>query len=258
MTGLPSTSTSCRRYARRGLEPTITDTITANLDDPSTARSQANSAVTRLKSEGIDTVIPLLPINSFQAYLAAAKAQDYTPRLMLSDYESTVQNALGLAEFQYPDQLSGQIGPTVYTLGSEDDDRPNGLSGEGYTSTAKSCWESWRKVHKTPKYIEAQGPTMRWCEGIRLLARALDLAGPTLNRRTFIEALGRIKNFDGELTPVLTFGPDKHAGPTEYRTVQPIKNGDTEATNRCPPRREGGFHGSCWLIVEDFRPLQTG
>ena len=242
----------------KGLTPAVVDTITANIDDPSTARSQANSTVTKLKSEGVETVIPLLPINSFQAYLASAESQKYAPRLMLSDYELSVQNALGLAEFQYPDLLSGQIGPTVYTLGSEDDDRPNGLAGDGYIPTAKACWVTWHKDHKKPPYIEAQGPTMRWCESIHLLARALDLAGRNLNRRTFIDALGKIQNFDAPLTPVLSFSPDKHAGPVEYRTLRPVKNGNTAETNKCPPRRQGDFHGSCWQVVEDWKPLETG
>ena len=72
-----------------GLKPTVVDTITASIDDPSTAQSQAKSAVSKLKSEGVETVIPLLPVNAFRTYLAAAKAQSYTPKLLLSDYEST-------------------------------------------------------------------------------------------------------------------------------------------------------------------------
>ena len=247
-----------------GLKPTLVDTITANLEDPSTARSQAQSAVNRLVDDGVETVIPLLPINAFQLYLAAAKAQKYTPGLVLSDYESTVMNALGLAEFIFPDQLSGQLGPTVYTLSSEDDDRPaNGLDGPGYTPEAKACWETWNIGRAKVDYIEAQGPTMRWCDAVHVLTTALDLAGPNLNRRTFIEALGRITDLPTALTPTLTFGPDDHAGPNQYRTVSPTRNGTTAETNVCPARRptaddDNPLHGSCWILVEDWKPLETG
>jgi ABC-type branched-subunit amino acid transport system substrate-binding protein len=246
-----------------GLEPAITDTITANLDDPATASSQARSAVSRLKSEGVETVIPLLPVNAFRSYLSAAKTQDYVPDLVLSDYEGTVNVALGLAEFQFPDLLSGQIGPTVYTLSSEDDDRPdNGLTGPGYTPAAKQCWETWRKYHEKPPYIEAQGPTMRWCDAINITAKAIELAGRNLNRRTFLEALGRIEDLPVALTESVTFGPEDHSGPTSYRTVRPVKNGNTAETNLCPPRRttpddDNPFHGSCWQLVEDFQALET-
>ncbi len=251
----------------KGLKPTLVDTITTNLDDPATAASQAKSAVTRLKSENVQTVIPLLSVYPpFQSYLSAAKAQDYKPALVLSDYEATVSTALGLAEFNYPDELSGQIGPTVYTLSNEDDDRPDGmtkLSGPGYTPEAKACWKTWSEHHTKPPYIESQGPTMRWCDAVHVLAKALDRAGRNLNRRTFIEALGKIKDFPVALTQAITFGPDDHSGPATYRTVRPVKNGDTPATNKCPPRRptpddDNPLHGSCWQLVEDWKPLQTG
>jgi len=252
----------------QGLKPAVVDTITASVDDPSTAQSQARSAVTRLESEGVETVIPLLPVNAFRSYLAAAKAQQFAPKLMLSDYEGTVNVAIGLAEFQFPDLLSGQIGPTVYTLSSEDDDRPDGetkLAGPGYTPEAKSCWETYRKYNpkllaKQP-YIEAQGPTMRWCDAIRLTAKALEAAGRNLNRRTFIEALGVITEFPSALNHRFSFSRNDHAGPADYRTVAPTKNVQTPEGNVCPPRRPTAddanpFHGSCWILVEDWRPLE--
>lgn len=258
--------------AARGLTPTINDTITANVSDPATAQSQARSVVDRLKASGVQTVIPLLPVNSFYPYLAAAHAQNYAPKLVLSDYENTVTDALGLAEFQYPKELSGQTGPTVYTLGTEDDDRPGGLPGPGYTPQAKACWQtSVRFYKKQPHpYIEAQGPTMRWCDAMNLLTKALDLAGPNLNRRTFVEALGKIQNFPTALTPVMNFTPTRHAGPVEYRTVRPVTNVSTTnpATNVCPPCRpvpnacgtnhDLPFHGSCWQIVDDFKSFASG
>ena len=252
----------------RGLTPTVVDTITASLDDPASAQSQSRSAVSRLKSEGVETVIPLLPVTAFRSYLSAAKAQQYAPKLMLSDYEGTVNTALGLAEYQFPDLLNGQRGPTVYTLSSEDDDRPNGqtqLAGAGYTPEAKACWESYQKenpkrIAKFP-YIEAQGPTMRWCDAIRLTAKAIEAAGKDLNRRTFIQALAVIGNFPSALTKEFSFSRTDHAGPSQYRTVAPTKNGNTAETNLCPPRRptptdDNPFHGSCWLLIEDWKPLQ--
>ena len=251
----------------RGLKPALIDTITASIDDPSTAQSQARSAITKLKSEGVETVIPLLPVNAFRSYLSAAKAQQYTPKLMLSDYEGTVNTALGLAEYQFPDLLSGQRGATVFTLSSEDDDRPDGsitLAGPGYTPEATACWESYqlenpKRIKKFP-YIEAQGPTMRWCDAIRLTAKAIEAAGKDLNRRTFIQALGVIGDFPSALTKEFSFSRTDHAGPTQYRTVAPTKNGNTAETNVCPPRRptptdDNPFHGSCWLLVEDWKPL---
>jgi len=251
-----------------GLKPAVVDTITASLDDPSTAQSQARSAVTKLKSEGVETMIPLLPVNAFRSYLSAAKARQYAPKLMLSDYEGTVNTALGPAEYQFPDRLSGQLGPTVFTPSSEDDDRPGGtakLAGPGYTLAAKACWESYQKenpkrIQKFP-YIEALGPTMRCCDAIRLTAKAIKAAGKDLNRRTFIQALGVIANYPSALIKEFSFSRTDHAGPAQYRSVAPTKNGNTAETNVCPPRRptptdDNPFQGSCWILVEDWRPLE--
>jgi ABC-type branched-subunit amino acid transport system substrate-binding protein len=265
----------------RGLEPTLTATITANVDDPATAASQARSVVTRLKDEGVEVVIPLLSVYPpFQAFVSSASTQDYRPTFLLSDYEQSVNVALGLAEFQFGDLLSGQRGPTVYTLSNEDDDRPDGdvvlqdigaPVGQGYTPEALACWQTYQeqnpnRLEKFP-YIESQGPTMRWCDAINVLKQAMELAGPKLNRRTFIQALSEIEDFPVALTQAITFGPDDFSGPSTYRVVSPTDNEKTREGNKCPPRHasyddtpgdpENAFHGSCWVLVEDWQPLQT-
>jgi hypothetical protein len=266
-----------------GLEPTLTATITANLDDPATSSSQARSVVSRLMDEDVDTVIPLLQVYPpFQSYLSASKAQGYKPTLLLSDYEQTVNVALGLAESLYPDEVSGQEGPTVYTLGNEDDDRPDGTVvsqlpdidapvGEGYTPEAEACWETYKKYNpnrlKKIPWIEAQGPTMRWCDIITVVKQAMELAGKKLNRRTFIKGLSEIEDLPVALTQAITFGPNDFSGPATFRVVAPTQNVKTPEGNKCPPRHPGvtdtpgnpenPYHGSCWVLIEDWQPLQT-
>ena len=69
-------------------------------------------------------------------------------------------------------------------------------------------------------FIEEQGPVQGWCQAIRLFDAAAKAAGPHLDRRTFVEAMSRITNFPGGYSPVLTYGPDRFSGPTEYRVVK--------------------------------------
>ncbi|MBM3671320.1 MAG: ABC transporter substrate-binding protein [Actinobacteria bacterium] len=265
----------------RGLEPALTATITANIDDPTTAASQAGAVVRRLNSDGIDVVIPLLSVfPGFQSFVSLAKSQDYAPAVLLSDYEQSVNVALGLAESLYPDQMSGQRGPTVYTLSNEDDDRPDGdvvledngaPVGEGYTPEALACWQTYQeqnpnRLEKFP-YIEAQGPTMRWCDAINVLKEAMEIAGPKLNRKTFIQALSEMQDFPVALTQTITWGPNDFSGPSTFRVVSPTANVKTIEGNKCPPRHssyddtpgdpENKFHGSCWVLIEDWQPLQT-
>ncbi|MEX2268626.1 MAG: ABC transporter substrate-binding protein [Acidimicrobiia bacterium] len=265
----------------RGLEPTLTATITANIDDPATAASQAKSVVTRLKSEGVEVVIPLVSVYPpFQSFVSSSSTQDYTPTLLLSDYEQSVNVALGLAESLYPEQVSGQKGPTVFTLSNEDDDRPDGdvvvpdipapTRGAGYTPAATECWKTYQeenpnRLEKFP-YIEAQGPTMRWCDAINVLKAAMEGAGKKLNRKTFIKALSGLEDFPVALTEAITFGPNDFSGPSTYRVVSPTANVKTPEGNKCPPRHgsfndtpgdpENAYHGSCWVLIEDFQPLQ--
>ena len=90
----------------------------------------------------------------------------------------------------------------------------------------RSCWTVWHKAYpQIPPgnlnfYIEEQGPVQGWCQEIRLFAAAAKAAGPNLNRRTFVEAMSKITNFPGGYSPILSYGPDKFSGPTEYRVVK--------------------------------------
>ena len=71
---------------------------------------------------------------------------------------------------------------------------------------------------------------------IDLFATAARAAGPDLNRRTFVTALSKIKDFPGTVTPVLSYGPDKRYGPTEYKMVKLHNNVPPSSAASSPPR----------------------
>ena len=56
--------------------------------------------------------------------LQAETAQQYFPKLLLSDYEESIESALGLLPVPYAKALNGQEGVTTETLGGIDDPRP--------------------------------------------------------------------------------------------------------------------------------------
>ena len=91
-------------------------------------------------------------------------------------------------------------------------------------------------------YIEEQGPVQAWCQEIRLFAAAATAAGPHLDRRTFVEAMAKIKNFPGGFSPTLTYGPDKFYGPTQYRVVKLHTNSPPSSQCKTPkaPATPGG------------------
>lgn len=246
-------------FQQAGLPRPVVQTISASLTDTATIQSEAPLVVQRLRSAGVQSVIPLIPFNSFYPYLQAETQQQYFPRLLLSDYESTINIALGLIPYPYETALDGQLGISVETLGGIDDPRPE--SQGGYDAGVRSCWDTWKQTHASPpapgaNYIEEQGPVVSWCQAVRLFAAAATKAGPNLNRRSFVQALSQITDFPGTLTPTMTFGPNKFYGPVEYRVLR-IHNNDPNH-NACVLKSDGTPQGTCWQIVQDYRPLVTG
>ena len=183
------------------------------------------------------SVIPLIPFNAFLPVLVAQTQQQYFPKLLLSDYENSIETSLGLLG-PFAKALNGQEGVTTETLGGIDDPRP--YAQGGYDPGVRSCWTVWHKAYpETPKGninddIEEQGPVQGWCQEIRLFAQAAKAAGRDLNRRTFVTAMSQIKDFPGGYSPVLTYGPHKFSGPSQYQVVRLHVNAPP-STTLCRP-----------------------
>jgi hypothetical protein len=245
--------------SRAGVTPVI-ETIASDPNDTATTDTQAPLVVQQLRSAGVTSVIPLIPFNVFYPVLQAETDQQYFPRLLLSDYESSIESSLGLLPVPYAKALDGQEGVTTETLSGIDDDRPQ--SQGGYDAAVRSCWLVWHKAYpQTPPgnqsdFIEEQGPVQGWCQAIRLFAAAAKAAGPNLNRRTFVTALSKIKNYPGTNTPVLSFGPNKRYGPTQFQVVRLHVNNPVSTECKQPKNNIPQF--TCWVNVQPFAPLPTG
>ncbi len=241
---------------RAGITPVV-KTIAADPSDTASTDSQAPLVVQQLRSDGISSVIPLVPFNVFFPVLAAETQQAYFPKLLLSDYEDSIQSALGLLPFPYEKALDGQEGVTTETLGGIDDVRPE--SEGGYDPGVRSCFTAWHKAYpQIPSgnqnyYIEEQGPVQGWCQQIRLFAAAATAAGPHLDRRTFDAAMATITNFPGGYSPILSYGPDKFYGPTQYRVVRLHTN--SPPSSQCKFPLDHIPQGVCWVVVNDWQPL---
>jgi hypothetical protein len=246
--------------SRAGITPVV-KTIASDPSDTATTDSQAPLVVQQLRSAGVTSVIPLIPFNVFYPVLQAETSQNYYPKLLLSDYESSIESALGLMPIPYEKALDGQEGLTVETLGGGT--TPSNYTGPlGYDPGVKACWLPWHKAYpqipkgNTNDYIEQQGPVVSWCQVITLFATAAKAAGADLNRRTFVTALAKVKNFPGTYTPILSFGPKKHYGPTLYKIVELHNN--VPPSPACQLTSQGKPQGTCWVTVKPFAPLPTG
>lgn len=245
--------------SRAGVTPVV-ETIDADPSDTATTDAQAPLAVQQLRSDGVTSVIPLAPFNVLYPVLQAETAQQWFPKLLLSDYESTIQASLGLLPVPYAQALNGQEGVTTETLGGIDDDRPE--SQGGYDPGVRACWGPWHRAYpqvppgNQEDYIEEQGPIVGWCQAITLFAEAARNAGSDLNRRTFVTALSKITNFPGTYSPILSFGPDKHYGPVQYQVVKLHIN--SPPSSACKMPKDNIPQGTCWVSVQGWQPLPTG
>jgi hypothetical protein len=237
----------------------IVKTIDADPDDTATTDTQAPLVIQQLRSAGVTSVIPLMPFNVFFPVLQAETSQQYFPKLLLSDYESSIESSLGLLPAPYAKALNGQEGVTTETLGGIDNPRP--VSQGGYDTGVRACWTIWHKVYpQTPPgnlndFLEEQGPVVGWCQAIDLFTAAARAAGSDLNRRTFVTAMSKIKNFPGTWFPVLSYGPDKRYGPTEYQVVKLHIN--SPPSSLCKTGI-GPLPETCWVSVRPWEPLPTG
>ncbi len=246
--------------SRAGITPVV-KTIASDPSDTATTDAQAPLVVQQLRTAGVDSVIPLIPFNVFYPVLQAETSQNYYPKLLLSDYESSVESALGLMPIPYEKALDGQEGLTVETLGGGT--TYSKYTGPlGYDAGVKACWIPWHKAYpqipkgNTNDFLEQQGPVVSWCQVITLFATAAKAAGSALNRRTFVTALSKVKNFKGTYTPILSFGPNKRYGPTLYKIVQLHNN--VPPTPACQLTSQGKAQGTCWVTIKPFSPLPTG
>ncbi|MFZ0667079.1 MAG: ABC transporter substrate-binding protein [Acidimicrobiales bacterium] len=236
-------------------------TMPAEPSEFSSTESDAPLVVQKLHSDGVGAVLPLIPFTAMFPVLGAETSQGYFPKLLLSDYEFSIESSLGLIPYPYSKALNGQEGVTTETLGGTDDDRP--YSQGGYDPRVRACFDIWHKAYpQIPKgnlnfYIEEQGPIQGWCQEINLLAQAATAAGRDLNKRTFVEAMSRISNFAGGYSPILSYAPGKFAGPTEYRIVRLHIN--LPPSDQCRlPRGHNPPQLVCWSIVKNWHPLPSG
>ena len=245
--------------SRAGVTPVV-KTIASDPSDTATTDAQAPLVVQQLRTAGVTSIIPLIPFNVFFPVLQAQTDQQYFPRLLLSDYESSIESGLGLLPVPYAKALDGQEGVTTETLSGIDDDRPQ--SQGGYDTGVRACWTVWHKAYpqippgNQSDFIEEQGPIQGWCQAIRLFATAAKSAGRDLNRRTFVTALSKVKNFPGTNTPILSYGPNKRYGPTQYQVVRLHINSPVSTQCKMPKNNIPQF--TCWVNVQPFSPLPTG
>ena len=242
---------------KAGITPQVYTDV-GDLDETASTDSDAQLAVERLKAAGVQSVIPMLPENAFFPYVGAENPQQYFPQLLLSDYQSSIEVALGLIPQPYEQALNGQEGVTTETLGGFDDDRPQ--SKGGYDPGVRSCYATWHKAHPKPHQGERRATTSKSRGPSRPGAppsgssprrpRTPARPQPAHVRDCHVEHQGLSR---WHSHPIWSFGPDKMYGPTTY-TVVKIHN-NVPPSSQCILKTNHKPQGTCWVVVQKSKPL---
>ena len=216
----------------------------------------------RLKAAGVQSVIPLLPVNALFPYLGAETSQKYFPQLLLSDYQSGIEAALGLIPVPYEQALNGQEGVTTETLGMGSTTPRNRRAREATTPP----WLLLRHLAQGAPQADqggderstsrSRGPSRHGAPSIRLFAEAATKAGKDLNRRTFVTACrtSRISRAPSHRSGASVH--DKMYGPTTYTVVKMHNN--VPPSSQCILKTNHKPQGTCWVVVQKSKPLPSG
>ena len=240
-----------------GITPLV-ETVAGNPDQTAATNSDSQLAVEKFKSAGVQSVIPMIPENVLFPYIGGGDGAAVLPaappeRLPVDDRGGARAHP-------------GPLRAGAQRAGGRDDRDAGRLRRQparepGWLRPRRALLlqhvarlppEADRRA-RTSIYIEEQGPIQAWCGAIRLFATAAKDAGKDLNRRTFAEAMSKITNFPGTLSPVWTFGPKKLYGPTQYQVVKVHNN--VPPSSQCKLKTNHKPQGTCWVTVQPFKPL---
>ncbi len=183
-----------------------------------TVSSEAQNAAQKFKDNGVNLVLPDLDFLRTYAFIGAANNAGLRTRYSISDLG---QLSLDATTNFFPSSFDGTQGITAYVTG---------VSGPGQvpaTPAFTQCLDIYRahgqQLSSDPVGRLAEELELaQFCEHLHLIARAAALAGPHLNRATFLDAFSRLGTWSDRvtLTGPLTFGPSKFDGPDDYAVVR--------------------------------------
>jgi hypothetical protein len=173
---------------------TTVDTVTA----------EAQNAALQFKHAGIDLVLPNLDFLRFFVLIGAIDSASLHPHYSVSDLG---QLAIDATTSFYPDTFNGT----------------QAVSANRQIPAADECVQIYQahgqhlSTDSTMRLVETL-ELAQYCEQLRLIARVAELAGPHLNRASFVGAFAKLNGWSDRvtLTGPLTFGPGKFDGPDDY------------------------------------------
>lgn len=204
----------------RGLQQPQVAALSLGTADTSAAEAQA--AVLKFKSDGVELVWPVTNFLQWYVFLQQAEAANYRPRYTASDFGLIATDATSF----YPEsQWSDVMGITVYRTGME---APGALPATPQFQECHRVYnERGQKIApdkddpSKPDGIEVTN-MMFYCQHIALFADAARRAGVNPTRQSFLGAIGTTGTWSHRVTMTerLTYKPDKFDGADLFAVVQ--------------------------------------
>ncbi len=183
-----------------------------------TATADAQNAALKFKSSGVDLVLPDLDFLRFFVFLGAASVNDLTAKYSVSDLG---QLTLDVATSFYPASFDGSQGITAYA--PDLSRRAQGTPGPALQDCLAVIAAGGQQLSSSPMdHLADLLQVAQFCEDLRLVSQVASLAGPHLNRASFVAAFGKLANYGDRVTMTgpLTYGPSKFDGPDSYAVIK--------------------------------------
>jgi ABC-type branched-subunit amino acid transport system substrate-binding protein len=186
------------------------------------ASADAQNAVARFRDAKVDLILPDLDFLRTFLFLQASGAGGPQAHYSVSDMG---QLSLGVATSFYPPSFGGTRGVTAYT----NDLTGNGIGTDHATLSPplQNCVEVYQARGRP---LPASGverladelQLAQFCEELALVSRVASMAGPHLNRASFVAAFDKVTGMSDRvaLTAALSFGPGKFDGADSYRVIE--------------------------------------
>ena len=201
-------------------------------DQSTTGGPQDSVAVQQFRTAGVDLAMLLVSSIAATNFMQQAEGQAYRPTYIDNDLAFATTDTA--ASTKPASQFDGTFAMTGMRFGEW-------KSGKGIPPPAADCQ---RRAAIDGNKVDPNRRDAEWiamnqlCDEVDVLLRALQAVGRDVSTQTVVSALEtQIKDVPMGIHANITFGPGKHHGVDQQRTIQ----------------YNGGC--KCWKVVTDFAPL---
>jgi hypothetical protein len=209
-------------------------------------------------ADGVDVLFPLLNVINLPTYIGEMVTQGVQPgdiQMYQSGYQAQSGDLVSSKVIDFSGEEAGRLynGTVIIDAGNTGAYREPGFEPSEY---GEMCNREYQEAGgekyspSDPATLSAYGATTGTCSFIRIIARALDAAGPNPTREDIAAAVEGLGGLDAAGDYPGSFGPGKYTAPNVlYKVVFHYP---------CPdPEDAFGDSGACILPEEGPYPLPT-